>query len=170
MVNSLCQDDLVRVRDFTKEVSMTASTTSLEIIKAVDEAVEAIVLRQKTLETFIIAANNLTDCFEKGFKCDAPMDSDETICTLLQTTEDGLEVCVAIIHAKIDSALEDQELKGDHEDSVVTEYSKEIELCAELHDSMAELRWAVMEHDADFAETTGSFDTPEALAAHLKAL
>ena len=66
------------------------------------------------------------------------------------------------------AALDDDRLDGDHEEAVVNEYRETLDLLERMHAITTELRWAIMEHDADVDEVTGEFDNAEDLIAHLR--
>ena len=58
---------------------------------------------------------------------------------------------------------------AEHAEEVFVSYEDAIGALQQLHDAMVDLRWAVLEHDADLEEPKGkAFDNVEDLFADLR--
>jgi len=141
----------------------------LEIVKAVDDTVEALCAEQNLLRDFITMAS---DVIERIANCEnhKQIDPDNAIDVVLEASQDSLTALYHNYKSRLHAAHADHQLKGDHEDAVIDEYEKSLELISCLHDVTEELRWAVKEYDADKSESAGSFDKVEDLIKHLRAV
>ena len=143
--------------------------TSLIVLRAVESAVDALVDLQKRLEDLITTAISATE----GIRADTdatPIDTDDRIILNLEKGEDILSSLHGDLKRMLESAYRDRELNGDHEDSVATEFTRAIDLVEVLYDANIELRWAVMEHDADADdEIIGEFTDVDSLMDALRA-
>lgn len=149
--------------------SIAVGHTSLEILNAVTETIDALVAEQDDLRHLLITASDHIECVAQ---CGSDITLDETgkSAFFLEKAENIIADVCQEYEQRIVSAQKDKALKGDHEDGVVTEYRNTIGLLEELHSVTADLRWAIMQHDAEQSPVTGSFTEPEALVAHLKSL
>lgn len=88
--------------------------------------------------------------------------------TLLEEAEQALEDYVGILRQKLQSAYDDPDLHGGHEDVVTSAYEQTIQALSEVHDLLIDLRWEVMEGEADRSDTIGPFENWEDFWAALK--
>lgn len=164
-----CHDaQISRVRLLSKSISDAANTTSLELLQAVEVTVDALCDLQRRMRDHPTKVINLTE--EVRARGDTVLDRDGAIADLMEETEKALKLGVAILRAQMSSAYRDPALRGDNEDAVVSEYEAAIALLTDLHNAMVELRWAVLEHDADLEVPSDQvFQSHEALMKELKA-
>ena len=102
-------------------------------------------------------------------ECERVVDPDEVAIQLLENTEKVLRKFYEDLNLRLASARNDGELQGHHEEAVVSEYVKTIELVDYLYDAITELRVVVTEHDANKEETTGeTFDSAADVMASIK--
>lgn len=153
------------IRTYTKAVQ----STSLDLLKAVDETVDALIVEQSLFSDFIITAQGLIDALNK---CEASreIDPEDKMNDALEAVESALSHKYAEYLNRIDAAKHDGDLAGDHEDTIITEYESTLELIQDVHNATNELRIQIREFDADLSPTTGSFSDPEELISHLKAI
>ena len=82
---------------------------------------------------------------------------------LVRTIDEFRRMRLAVIDAS--------ELTGRHQNDVVVAYERVIRVGADLHNTSVEMRWAVMEHDANLDDPAGFsklFDNAEDLIADLR--
>ena len=100
---------------------------------------------------------------------DGKVDAEDSLCATLEEGEAEAKNVRSALEHRRQFAVEDPRLRGDHEKTVVGEYDLLIASFAELIGVMVDLRWAVLEHDADIEAPTGQpFDSAEELIADLK--
>ncbi len=141
------------VRTFCDSVS-SASATNLKLLNAIEKTVDWLTALQKQADGEVVVANK----FREMIASCAPVkviDPDNSIHDIVVQAEARLSQVVSILSAKRQSALDDPELRGEHEETVVSEYGQTVDAIKILHDGMVELRWAIIEHDADLDATIG---------------
>ena len=143
--------------------------TSLIILRAVESTVDALVDLQKRLEDLISTAT----LGAEDIRADTDLtliDSDDRIVLNLEKGEDILSSLHSDLKRMLESTYRDRELNGDHEDAVATAFTRAIDLVEVLYDANVELRWAVMEHDANADdEIIGEFTDVDSLMEALRA-
>jgi len=142
--------------------------TRLELIKAVEDTVDALSKEQIVFTDLFISA---CEQVERIHACtnDGALDPEGSINELLINAETALQAIYHNYKYRLLAANACPHL-GDHKDDVVNEYTTTLELISDLHETTEEMRWAIKEHDADLSKPTGKFDNAEDLIAHLKAL
>ncbi|HFD80452.1 MAG TPA: hypothetical protein ENK05_08710 [Gammaproteobacteria bacterium] len=154
-----------RIRTYSEAVE---AVTHLDILRAVDMTVDNLVREQRMLRGYLRLAEDALDFVHS---CDADMaldDDDDTAVKLLEGAEGDIAAMHADFERRMQAALDDDRLNGDHEEAVVNEYRETLDLLERMHAMTTKLRWAIMEHDADVDEVTGEFDNAEDLIAHLR--
>lgn len=121
---------------------------------------------QKQAEGHYAMAHKLTD-FIKSCDRRAEIDSDDAISKCILEAEKSVRDLVEYLSHKRQAAVDDPELTGRHETTVVSEYNQAIEKYSELHDAMLDLRWAIMEHDADLSKVSRDYTDIEELIKDL---
>lgn len=165
MRHTNCKSVATHIRQYSEAID----AASLPLIKAVDNTIDALASIQKMLTPFIRLASMEA---EKIYQCEngKPIDADGIISEHLLKNESNLNEAYTHFSECLKAAYADQELTGHNESSVVDEYNNTLEVFVELHDATRDLRWAIMEHDANVSEVTGEFDNIEDLMKHLKAV
>ena len=150
-----CADALhiVQVRQIANSIHEAANTASLDLLRDVEVTVDSLTAYQRIAEQLLDEVTDLEQTI-KSCKPEDPIDQDNINAGNLGKSEDDIRVFIGIMEAKKRSALHDEKLKGELEDSVVAEYEHTINLTSRLHDATTELRWAILEHDADLEEPT----------------
>lgn len=134
-----------------------AESTRLDILRAVDETVEALARDQTIFRGLVSISRFLIEEIDK-LGPTAQLDPDSEICSGLLGAEKSVAEMAAALCPCRDAALRDPELRGDHEAAVVGEYECLMHLSGELHAALRDLRWAVLEHDADLESPEGPPD------------
>lgn len=143
-----CGHHVQHLSSLTQGVTTHAHAASLELLKAVDMTVEALAALQSQGREALALARGCADAV-KQCEPESVIDPEFVRCKEIETAEQALAVERETLRLKLAAARDDDRLRGDHEDSVVTEYEGAIEVCEALHDALVDLRWAVLEHDAD---------------------
>lgn len=135
------------VRDFCSSVS-ASNTANLKLLRQIDETCDwlSTIERQASVssEFAVKHAEAIRACEPRR-----PIDPDNSINDLIIDCESGLVRLVNALSGKREAAVRAPELRGDHREAVVGAYDRTISELKHLHDAMSELRWAIMEHDAD---------------------
>jgi len=142
------------------------STANLALLKAIDETVGWLSAIQKEVEGFLGKAHKFTE-FIKSCDRKAEIDRDDEISACILLAEKNVRGLVEFLSRKRQAALDDPGLTGSHEKTVVSEYNQTIEKYSELHDAMLDLRWAIMEHDADLSKVSRDYADVEELIKDL---
>ena len=141
-INGLCQS--------TESV---ADTVNLGLLKAINDTVDSLAQDRKTVIGLTNAIIGLTQSIDG---CSGvALDPEGAICDELDVSEGALNSVISQLGRKRLSALRAPELKNHHEHAVVDAYDQSVQAFIELHDAIVDLRWAVMEHDADLEQPTG---------------
>jgi len=145
---------------------MAGSEVSLKTLRDVEMTVDSLAGFQRILDHFTDAAQYIAEIFIEGSvprEIDPKGKAEERFLKAKQT----LFGAIKTLEAGRRSAFRDPKLNGDHEDSVVLEYEAAIEKCRELITAFEHVRIVVREHDADAADSLGSFNNAKDLIAAL---
>lgn len=143
------------------------SQLSLYYLRAVDVVLDGTTEARNNAETAERAVRHFTQLVESG-NFDRPIDQEgglEEVAALAETTVRDLIQATQKLH---DSLLQSVIPKDDAE--VLSESSEgAIYALQKLHDAMVDLRWAVVEHDADLEKPSDQrFGSAEELIAELR--
>lgn len=157
------------VRNFCESVSQS-TTKNITLLKAIEQTVNWLAWIQNSAKADASFADKAAEDIKTCERVKT-IDLDGTLCALIEETESGLERIHQLLISKREAARKAPELKGDHKDAVVDEYTNAIAAIADLHNLMADLRWAIGEHDADLEKPSGpAYSSREELKAYLKTL
>ena len=144
-----------------------AGTANLELLRAVDSTV-------RSLTTLVDLGNALdrgtgdhADRIRAGLPTTA-IDLGGEIAAKYEAAENKIADLVALLKSGRQSALDDRALDGVNRESVVEAFQLAVDVYSRLFASLEELRWAILEHDADLSETSGPFQNAEDLIVSLK--
>ena len=107
-----------KIRTYSEAVE---AVTSLDILRAVDMTVDNLVREQKMLRGYLSLAEDALDFVRS---CDANAlldDDDDNAVKMLEGAERDIEAMHADFKLRMQAALDDDRLNGDHEDAVVNE-------------------------------------------------
>jgi|GEM_PF-3393003 hypothetical protein len=146
-----------RLRRFGDEA---ASANRLELLKAIEETLDALALERRRVSTLIDNGEMLIESITKSSTM--VFDQDGELTQQLERIERGLrEESIPTLIAKRNAAYADPQIRGDYCDGIVSAYDELISRMEKLHDTTVNLRWAVMEHDADLEKPIGDeFQSP----------
>lgn len=150
------------IRGFGKTLESTTHASNLYLLRWVDETVDSLAQVQELLCGLLEVAQGAIEWLKAG-SVGRPIDPDDSLCGQLLSSEAALKHLIEVYTAKQKAAHDDTDLFGDYEDAVVCEYEKTLKLLSSLYNATVDLRWAVMEHDADLSELVGPFDDVEDL-------
>lgn len=133
------------------------ATVNLALLKAVESTVDALYSERRLFSGLLETAESLQEGFGSNFNR-APkdqLDPDALATDACEKAEQHLNEYRRILALKLQSAKDDPALRGDLREAVVDAYEQTIRVVVELERVLNEIRWAVMEHDADFEPTIG---------------
>ncbi len=167
MPNCKYETEVDRVRMIGNDVRRSAETSTLELLRAVSSTVDALGTMQKAHGTFENLARQATDSIIKC-KPSQVIDADNIVSDLLSAAEGALQVHDAVLRKQLDSAQNDPALRGENREDVVSEFKRSIVACADLHNAIVGLRWAIMEHDANLSPVSKPYTDVEQLIKDLR--
>lgn len=120
-----------------------ASARSLDLLRTIDGTIDALVLTRREMDA-------LSEMFEgrrqQVFELDAALCEKQTIPALEQSQESLLSL-IAELESKHHAAVVAPELRND--DGVVDAYEEALTSARILIDKIEQMRWAILEHNAD---------------------
>lgn len=151
---------------FSIRVQGVASTT-LDILRAVDLTVDSLSKEQRLISDLVGLCESFVERIA-GLEATKVGNEDKLVSQLEKAEEIAKDV-LSGHGGRRQSAIRDPRLQGDHEETVVTEYERLMEHYEALIGCMSELRWAVLEHNADLETPEGEpFDSAEDMIADLR--
>lgn len=144
------------------------SRFSLYYLRAVDTALDAAIVARNSAETAEQAVKlvliQLTD--SDGF--DEPIDSTGTLVSMSASAENAVKEAIAGLQ-EFAVSLDETMFSAQHVREVLESNREAVTALQRLHDLMVDLRWSIIEHDANFEEPNEkTFDNVEDLIADLK--
>ncbi len=142
-------------------VGIASLADMLEAPPSIEALAEQTVQFLSRLRTFTTAVHHSVQAaIEVIHSCDIeqPLDPSASTVGRIERAESVFRKAIGEFERKRDSAFQDRALVGEHERRVVQAYSDVIEALKLLHDAASDLRWEIMEHDADLDDelTEGS--------------
>lgn len=166
---------LLKAHERLTQFSEDAETASLDVLRHVEETFDALTRYERLANELIDDARSAihrTHRFSIATKegsSGCVLDADDKIVTQLATVEEIIEELVDSFKASLRLTREAPELNGGHDESVADCYERTIDRFCRAHELITELRWLIMEHDADHDnEVVGSYENPGDLIASLK--
>lgn len=135
------------VQAFCESISAD-STKSLGLLKAIDQTVTWLSrIQKRTIADFEFATKET----ESIIQCDysKEMDPEGNLSALIESSENDLNELYQLLILKREAAIKAAELDGEDKELIVSEYTSTIAAVADLHNAMNNLKWAIMENDAD---------------------
>ena len=148
-----------RVAKFTSVIG--ENLPSLQVLEAVEKVVDNLCDIQKDYEELAYLIHGLE------VSGNVMLDPEGESAARFEKAENELKQFIEHLEICHQSAKNDPELIGYHEDSVVVEFEKAIIGTEFLIGVMQDKRWELMEHDANFDEYNGAFESAEKLIAEL---
>jgi len=148
--------------------SFSAAETSIELLNNIERTVDSLSMAQRTFESlgreiYTLAGN------VQAISSGSTFDPNGEVVDCFEKAETETAQYVEVLEARKDSTKEDPQLRGDHEDNIVMEFERTIDRVLNCHNALIELRWALLEHDADLDEPSaeGPFDDADVLIQSL---
>ncbi|MES9882448.1 MAG: hypothetical protein ABW185_16385 [Sedimenticola sp.] len=139
------------IRALSGQVEGVAESVTLDLLRAIDETVDSLERVRRNIASnynqacwFIDQLNNL--------RVEAEIDPDESAETALTSAQKALGHLASDLKERCKSAHGDYQLKGPHEEAVVTAYNEAIEVACDLYKALEDIRVFIREHDADMSE------------------
>lgn len=152
------------------EASTESSQRSLTLLRAVDMTIDALTWIENQASSTISFVDKVTSAIKTCNRSYA-IDPNNLVTSAVLTSEEASVSLYNILTEKREHALDAAELDGEDKEAVVDAYNRATSAVADLHNSFADLRWAIGEHDADLEEPTGKpLSTTEEIAAYLNDL
>lgn len=152
------------------EASTESSQRSLTLLRAVDMTIDALAWIEHQAGSTVAFIEKVTNSIKI---CDRTrkIDPQNLVTSAVLTSEETSVSLYNILLEKKGHALAAAELDGENKEAVVDAYNSATAAVADLHNSFAELRWAIGEHDADLDEPTGKpLSTSDEIAEYLDGL
>ncbi|RDH88682.1 MAG: hypothetical protein DIZ77_07280 [endosymbiont of Seepiophila jonesi] len=154
---TLCGDEFSvspGIQAFAGQVEESA-TTSLDLLRAVDQTVDALSRQQRKLMPNLEMAHWLLGMLERAKVTHEAIDPDGELDRGLERAEIATQSHVEVLKAKQDAAFRDSKLRDHHEEAVVAAYQETIGLASDIFDAVEALRIYIREFDADASGSTG---------------
>lgn len=152
------------------ETSTEASQKSLTLLRAIDLTIDALVwIENQAGPTVAFIGKAIANIKVCDRKC--KIDPKDVAASAALTSEEASVLLYGLLIQKRKFAIAARELDGDDKAAVVEAYNRAIAAVADLHNSFADLRWAIGEHDADLEEPNSKLlSTPQEIAEYLDGL
>lgn len=141
----------------------TGAQRSIRLLDAIDETIGALCYEQKMLGSAADFIKSIVDEL-RAAPPDVPLDVGGDVDQTLLKAQETVERLYDRLVEQRQAARRDLRLRDD--DGVVDEFTRAIEVVADLHNTLNEVRWIIMEHNADLDSPT---TTPMTTAAEVKA-
>jgi hypothetical protein len=148
------------LKNFSLDI-VSGSARSLELLRAIDGTLSWLV---RLTENFYTDAKFAVSATEDILSLPNQIDGDHEITGTLENAQAAVYEVYELLIRKRGFARSDKQLKL--EDGVDTAFTEAIVAAAELHNVLNELRWALLEHDADLSPISRPYsDSGELLKA-----
>ena len=145
------------------------SQFSLHYLRIVDAVVDGATNLRNNAETSESAIMQVLAVLQNG-GFEKPLDPTGALASLAVSAEAVVKEAISALREH-DDALEGPAFSGEHVEAMSDSSQGAIHALERLHDAMVDLRWAIVEHDADLEEPEDkAFETVEELVADLKNL
>lgn len=152
----------------TVEWHANETLRSLELLRAIEETISALVYDRKFYEQFAVDALKFANEV-KNRKPEEPLDPKGELDEILARGQEAAHKLYDSLINRRQFAREDPNVK--EEDGLVDEFTRTISVLADLHNKLNDLRWVVGEHDAELEKIRGSnLKTPAEIEQALKSL
>lgn len=122
------------------------SLRSLQVLRAIEETISALTYDRKFYKEFAAVAGEFAKTVKSG-KPDRILDLNGDLeATLARAQQAAKDLYDSLITRR---RLAEEDLQVNDEDGLVEEFTRTINVLADLHNKINDLRWAVGEHDAD---------------------
>ncbi|MBS0496109.1 MAG: hypothetical protein JSR51_00460 [Proteobacteria bacterium] len=149
------------IGDFAQEVN-TESARSIELLKVIDITLSSLNRFTAQLHADARYAEKLMQEIDRAT---AEIDSDNTIAQKLEETQ-------SIVHSVYNELIQRREsgrcdTRLSEDDGIEAAYTEAIIAAAELQNKLNDLRWSILEHDADLSPISAPYTSAEDLIKSL---
>ena len=127
------------------------SRFSLYYLRVVDTAVNVATVARNSAETAEQAVKPIFVQLAESDNFDQPIDPNGKLASMSASAEKAVREAIAALQ-EFDGALDEPMLSSEDAAEVSEGNSEAIAALQRLHDLMVDLRWAIVEHDANFEE------------------
>lgn len=164
---SMLHEDIPPLEPIYRKVEAD-SRFSLHYLKTVDAVIAVTINLRNDAETADKVIEQIVSRIVDSGGFSKPIDPENTLAPLAASAEDGVREAISAVRDFAD-ALEGSTFTGEDAREVSRAGEEAIGALRSLHDRMVDLRWAVLEHDADLeAPDDKVYDDVEELVADLK--
>ena len=148
---------------------LTGATRSLRLLKDIEETISSLCYDQRYYGALTSITKETAENIRKA-PLNKLLDQDGSIEEKLLRGQNAAHNLYNKLIEKRKSAISDPQLTD--EDGVVDEFTRTIEIVADMHNSINELRWALGEHEADLSPHKDGlvFSTPKDIEVYLEKL
>ena len=144
------------------------SRFTLHYLKAVDAVIDVATETRNSAESSEWAIKQTLTRLNESGGCDKPLDPDGKLARLSKKVEDKVKEFILAIQM-LDGEFDGSMIRAEDSAAVSVSYEEAVVALQKLHDVMVDVRWAVMEHDADLEEADSKvFKNAEDLVADLR--
>ena len=144
------------------------SRFSLHYLRAVDAATNVAIDVRNCAWTAEKACKQILDLLAESGGYKEPIDSTGKLESISASAEATVKDTIRALQ-EIDGVLGGSRIPAEHAEEVSVSKEEAIGALQKLHDTMVDIRWAVIEHDADLEEPEGkAFDNVEDLITDLR--
>lgn len=144
------------------------SRFSLYYLREVDAAIDAATDVRSDAQTAERAIKQFLAQLAESGGGEKPIDPTDKLAAISAAAEAAVKKTIRALQGH-KGAWEGASISAEHAEELSEGNKEAIVALQKLHDSMVDLRWAVVEHDADLEEPEGeAFDNVEGLVADLK--
>ena len=137
---------------------------SLDYLRAVDAVIDVAIDVRNNAETAEKVCSQILTLLAEAGGYDEPIDPEGKLAPKSVSAETVVKKTIVALQA-LDGAM----LPAEHAEEVSVNNKEAIGALQKLHDALVDLRWAVLEHDADLEEPEGgAFNSAEDLFADLR--
>lgn len=130
------------------------SEFSLHYLRSVDNAINAARDLRNNAETTELAIKKILADIAHSGGYEHRMDPNGSLESLATSAEDLVKEAISVLR-EFDDVLEGSSIPTDDAETMSGGNKEAISSLQRLHDTMVDLRWAVLEHDADMEEPEG---------------
>ena len=144
------------------------SRFSLYHLRGVDAAIDVATNVRNDAETTERAIKTVLERLAKSGGHDAPIDPENKLAPISASAEAAVRQTICALQESREAWVQSP-ISEEHGEEVSERIEEAIGSLKKLHDEMVNVRWAVMEHDADLEEPEGTkFDNADSLIADLR--
>lgn len=148
---------------------IAGSRSNLELLRKFDSTIGWLVRLREIAHANLTYGGNLIDKV-RNCTLGKEIDADDKISDTFEEAELELQKLHGLLRKKQEHGRNARELTDEQKEELIGEYEQTIESVSQLHDTLEELRWAMLDHDGRISGPGQSITSPEELASFLQKL